>query len=290
MEDLLRPIYQERAGNPGTLGILLIEKKHEFSASTDNFDVILFVIAEELEMPWYVKHYEFQDKKAALHLVEEHQVKEWILEGSHRRAVDWVLNGQVLFERNEYIAKERERLREFPPADRKYRMGVEFAKLIRRFTEGKELYESQHYLDAYNNIVHALHHLARLSVIENGFHPEVTVWNQVKRIEPEIYKLYQELVESDESLQKKIELLLLASEYSINSRTRTGAAHMLDVISSQEGLWSFGDLMNKAELKSYSVDLGAMLEHLIDKGLVEDVEVETKGKGIFHRKYKAKEI
>ncbi len=290
MEDLLRPIYQERASNPGTLGILLIEKKHEYSASTDNFDVILFVIAEELEMPWYVKHYEFQDKKAALHLVEEQQVKEWLLEGSHRRVVDWVLNGQVLFERNEYIAKERERLREFPPADRKYRMGIEFGKLIRRFTEGKELYESQHYLDAYNNIVRALHHLARLSVIENGFHPEVTVWNQVKRIEPEIYKLYQELVESDESLQKKIELLLLASEYSIHSRTRTGAAHMLDVISSKEGLWSFGDLMNEEELKNYSVDLGALLEHLIDKGLVEDVEVETKGKGIFHRMYKAKKI
>lgn len=42
MEDVLRPIYQERASNKDTLGILLIEKKKSESPVTDNLDAILF--------------------------------------------------------------------------------------------------------------------------------------------------------------------------------------------------------------------------------------------------------
>lgn len=290
MDDMLRPIYQERASLPETLGVLLIEKIHPISPVTDNFDVILFVIVSESEQPWFVKHYEFKDQTAALHIVNRELVKEWLLHGSNRRAIEWMLNGKILFERNEYITIERDKLREFPLEDRKFRMGVEFAKLIRRFAEGKNLYETNQYLDSFNHIVHALHHLARLSVIENGFHPEVTVWNQVKQIEPEIFKLYQELVESDEPLPKRIELLLLASEFSINLRTRTGASHLLEVLNSKEDLWAFGDLMNDPRVQDYLVDLGALLEHLIDKGLVDDVKVETKGKGVYHRKYKAKKV
>ncbi|KMR35055.1 hypothetical protein EY05_14905, partial [Staphylococcus aureus] len=71
------------------------------------------------------------------------------------------------------------------------------------------------YLDAYNHVVHALHHLARLAIIENGFHPEITVWNQVKQIEPEIFKLYEELLTSEESIEKRLELLFLASDFLI---------------------------------------------------------------------------
>lgn len=47
MEDLIRPIYQERASHRNTLGILMIEKKFNNSAITDTFDVVLLVIAKK---------------------------------------------------------------------------------------------------------------------------------------------------------------------------------------------------------------------------------------------------
>ncbi len=46
MEDVLRPIYQERASNKDTLGILLIEKKKSESPVTDNLDAILFIVTK----------------------------------------------------------------------------------------------------------------------------------------------------------------------------------------------------------------------------------------------------
>ncbi|MFC0190346.1 nucleotidyltransferase-like protein [Fictibacillus aquaticus] len=284
MEDLLRPLYQERASNEGTLGVLLIEKTKPFFPATDNLDCVLFIIVQQAEKPWSIKHYEFDNKKAALHIVTEDQLNNWLLLGSNRRAVEWVLNGKVLFNRNEYVTRLRDRLHEFPIQERTKKIGLEFAKLLRRYYDGKELSHSGQYLDAFNNIMHALHHMARLAVVEHGFYPEVTVWNQVKMIEPEIYKLYEELVTGNETLDKRIELLLLASEFSLTSKTKLGASHLLNVMGEKEE-WTYQELMDHPETSAYAIDLTVLLEHLIDRGFLKTIRKETKGKNLYHRYY-----
>lgn len=290
MEDILRPIYQERASSHDALGVLYLEKNKPISPLTDNFDVILLIIVKEQENSWFVKHYDFNGKKAALHIVQEVQLKEWLALGTNRRVIEWILNSKVLFERNEYVTLLKDQLREFPNTERIKKMGIEFAKLIRRLSDGKDLYKSDQHLDSFNHIVHALHHLARLSVIEQGFHPEVTVWSQVRMIEPEVYKLYHELINSEEPLEKRIELILLASEFSISSKTKGCAKHLLGIISEKDESWSFGELMSHPEVKDYSVDLGAILEHLVEKKLVDVVDIKTKGQDIYHRHYKLMQI
>jgi hypothetical protein len=286
MEDILRPIYQERASQPNTLGVLMVEKKQKSSHTTDSFDEILLVVVNEAEKPLLIKHYSYSDKKAAMHIITEVKLKEWILLGSNRKIFEWINDAKILFDRNEYVANLKTELREFPFYGRKIKMGLEFAKLIRRYVDGKALFESRLFLDAYNHVVHSLHHLARLAVIENGLHPELTVWHQVKQIEPEIFKLYEELVNSEETLEKRLELLFLASEFMIHSKTNLGTAHLLNILSEKE-YWSFNEIMNENELRPYSVDMAVLLEYLIEKHLVEVVNVETKGPGIFHRCYRA---
>lgn len=284
MEDILRPIYQERASHPDTLGVLIIEKSQDSIPTTDTFDTVLLLIVKDGEQPVFIKHYSYEGKKAALHIVTEKKLREWILLGSNKRIFDWLYNGKVIFDRNEYMAKLKEEIKEFPFYGRKIKMGLEFAKLIRRYMDGRAFFENRHYLDAYNHVIHSLHHLARLSVIENGFHPEVTVWNQIKQIEPEIYKLYVELVNSDETMEKRLELLFLASEFLIHSRTKAGITHLIEVLEEKE-CWTFNEIMNHKELVEYSVDLGMLVEYLIDRGYIDVKNVETKGQGVFHRYY-----
>lgn len=289
MEHILRPIYQERASQANTLGVLMLEKNQNQKSSpiTDTFDAILLIVVEEAEQPVYIKHYIYNEKKAALHVVSESQIKEWLLFGSNRKIVEWLFNGKILFDRNEYLFNLKKELNEFPFDGRKIKMGLEFAKLIRRYVDGKAFFENEQYLDAYNHIVHSLHHLARLAVIENGFHPEVTVWHQVKQIEPEIYKLYEELIYSEETLEQRLELLFLATEFLIYSRTQIGSAHILEVMVQKE-TWSFNDIMEHSELALYAVDLGVLLEYLIEKHIVEVVKFKTKGPELYHRHYKVK--
>ncbi|KGP70802.1 nucleotidyltransferase-like protein [Pontibacillus yanchengensis] len=285
MEDVLRPIYQERASQKNTLGILIIEKKKPISPLTDNFDVILLIIVRDAEQPWFVKHYEFEDKIAAMHIVEEHQLLQWVDTSAYRRAVEWVIEGKVLFDRNDYIQSLKENLRNFPQEKRDLKKVIEFAKLIRSYHECKDLFESQQYMDAFSRMVHSLHYLARLSVIEKGFHPEVTVWNQVKQIEPEIYKLHQELIQSTETVDKRVQLMLLATEFAINSRTINCTRHFIQIMGEKDEGWTYGELMIHPRIQSYSLDLGALLEYLVEKEIVETVQIETKGQHIYHRKY-----
>jgi hypothetical protein len=288
MEDILRSIYQERASHPNTVGVVVVEKRQKAIAATDTFDVILLIIVKENNDPVFVKHYSYEDKKAAMHIVTEKQINDWLLIGNNKKIFDWLYNGKIVFDRNERIANLKHELREFPFFGRKIKMGIEFAKLIRRYSDGRVLFDNFNYLDAYNHVVHSLHHLARLAVIENGFHPEVTVWHQVKQIEPEIYKLYEELICSEESIEKRLELLFLASEFLIHKRTKVGSQHLLEVMESKE-YWSFNELMAHPELAPYSVDLGILVEYLIEKKILDVVNVETKGQGIFHRYYRVAE-
>ncbi|MFB6469602.1 nucleotidyltransferase-like protein [Cytobacillus sp. Hz8] len=288
MEDILRPIYQERASQVNTLGVLIIEKKQKALPTTDTFDAILLIVVSEANEPVYIKHYSYGQKKAALHIVTEKQLKEWILMGSNRKVFEWIYSGQILFDRNEYFNKLKLELQDFPFYGRKMKMGLEFAKLIRRYMDGKAFFENKDFLDAYNHVVHSLHHLARLSVVENGFHPEVTVWNQVKQIEPAVYKLYIELISSEEPLEKRLELLFLASEFLIHSKSSQGASHLLEILKEKEK-WSISEIIEHPELKNYSVDLGMLLEYLIEKGFIDVVNIETKGPGLYHRYYKVAE-
>ncbi|GAA0341426.1 nucleotidyltransferase-like protein [Bacillus carboniphilus] len=284
MEDILRPIYQEKASLPSTLGITLILKSQKASPLTDTFDAVLLVITNDSSHKVFVKHYAYGDQKAALHIVHEDQLREWIMFGTNRKIFEWLYSGKILFDRNEFMDRLKEELRDFPFYGRKVKMGLEFAKLIRRYMDGKAFFENKQYLDAYNHIVHSLHHLGRLAVIENGFHPEVTVWNQVKQIEPEIYKLYEELVISEESLDKRLELLFLASEFLIHSKTEIGAGHLLEVMKEKE-YWQFQELLSHENLERYSVDLGMLIEYLVEKKIIQVVERETKGPGLYHRYY-----
>ncbi|MCM3569417.1 nucleotidyltransferase-like protein [Neobacillus mesonae] len=285
MEDILRPIYQERASQSNTLGVLLIEKKEKTILTTDYFDVILLIIVKEAEQPVFIKHYTYDQQKAAMHIISEAQLQEWLLLGTNRKIFEWLHHAKVVFDRNEYVANLKMELQEFPFNGRKIKMGLEFAKLIRRYVDGKTLFENKQFLDAYNHVVHSLHHLARLAIIANGLHPELTVWRQVKQIEPEIYKLYEELVNSEETLEQRLELLFLASEFLIHSRTELGSTHLIEVLSKKES-WMYNEMLNEKELKTYSVDLPVLLEYLIEKHILEVVNVETKGQGVFHRCYR----
>ncbi|WP_139892653.1 nucleotidyltransferase-like protein [Bacillus sp. D386] len=288
MEDILRPVYQERASNPDTKGVLLIEKNSPESSITDTFDYILLIITDSKDkQPVFIKHYAYENKKAALHMVTDEKLNEWRLLGSNKKIIDWIYHGKIVFDRNDYLASLKRELNEFPFYGRKVKKGIEFARLIRSYMEGKELFDQGNSLDAYNQIIHALHHLARLEIIEKGFHPEVTVWNQVKQIGPDIYKLYEELVFSEESLNQRLELLFLVSDFFIHTRTESGSGHILEIIGERgEEYWSFDELYGHQELCYYGEDLRILIEYLIDRGYIDVVLENTKGAKLFHRFYK----
>lgn len=267
------------------MGILIIEKTQYDSPITDDFDVILLIIVKDYHQTWYVKHYEVAKKTAAVHIVKEDILTEWIDTSGYRRAVEWVIYGKTVFDRNEYIKGLKEQLREFPVEKRNLRKAIVFGKLIKCYSEAKSLYETGEIKDAHSKILVSLHYLARLSVIEKGYYPEVTVWSQVKNIDLEVYKLYEVFIESNEEVGKRIELMIIAMDFVINNRAKTAATHLLDIMKEENTAWSYADIKNMPNVQPYTYDLSAVLSYLIEKNIISVILEGTKGEGVFQRKY-----
>ncbi|ARK29038.1 nucleotidyltransferase-like protein [Halalkalibacter krulwichiae] len=288
MDVLIRQLYQDRASQPDTLAILVVQKDLLPLSITDGFDIVILLINNNQDIYWQVKHYKIGEKRVSFHSLSQAMMHQTLIVGNHRRLVDWLVNGKIVFDRNEYLQEVKERIETFPPGDRSKKMTIQFTKTLRRFEEGKTLFQNGHLLDAFSNMMHALHHLARLSVIEHGFYPEVTVWEQVKHIEPSTYKLYQELLKSEESLEQRIELLILATELAVHSKTLSGANHFLSLISDSERRYSISDLMDIVETEDYRVDLELLVRHLVSRGLINCYKEDTKAPGIMKTYYQFK--
>lgn len=289
LEDILRPIYQERASNRNTLGILMIEKRNQVSPETDNFDSILLVIVKDFENDWLVKHYEFGSKSAALHIIDQEQLDSWIRNNTYRRAVEWILNGKIIYDRNEYVTNLKEMLQLFPYEQRSLRLAMEFSKLTHGYNESKHLYETGNYLDAYSRLLRSLHYLGRIAILEKGYHPEVVVWNQVKRIDTQVYEIYEKLIRSTESIEVKIEQTFREIDLTLEPRVATCAEHLLHVMQTQDTPWGFGELKTHPDIEPYAYDLVGIVEYLVSKNIIQVVLEDTKSSDVKHRKYKAAE-
>ena len=208
-----------------------------------------------------------------------------LISGVNRGLIEAIIQGDILFEEDNYLTVLREKIVEYPLSERKIKMNVEFSKLIYRFNNGKKLFYEEHYLDAFNYILQALHHLARLSVIKNGLYPELTVWKQVKLIEPEVYKLYDELINGDEPLEKKLELLLLANSFALTSKTKLGCSHLIELMREKKQPWSIEELMRHEEVKPYAIHLTVLLDYLVQKGIVDLVKYHNERTGLVQRTY-----
>ncbi|WP_040984569.1 nucleotidyltransferase-like protein [Oceanobacillus jeddahense] len=288
MENFQRMIYQEHASNPNTLGILIVERTQFDHPITDEFDSILLIIVENQEVDWFVKHYEVNDQIVAMHIVTKSLLMDWIDTSGYRRAAEWVIYGRKAYDRNEFVKELKEELQSFPEDKRTLRKMIDFGKLLKNFSEGKALYEAKEVMDSYSKILNALHYLARLSVIDQGYYPEVTVWNQVKSIDLEVYKLYEKLMDSTEDLEKRIELMLIAMDFVMLNKAETASAHLLNLLSKKDDYWSYASIKALPDIEHYTLDLHAIISYLEEKDIIDMKLVATKNPEVFQRMYKVK--
>ena len=109
----------------------------------------------------------------------------------------------------------------------------------------------------------------------------------MKHIGPDIYKLYEELVYSEEKIEQRLELLFLVSDFLIHTRTESGSGHIMEIIRERgDEYWSYDELYSHKELVYYGEDLRILIEYLIEREYIEIVLKETKGAKLFHRYYK----
>jgi uncharacterized protein (UPF0332 family) len=285
MDQHLQPLYRDYASDLNTMGILMMEKTEPNSPVTDGFDIILLIIVKNTNKTWNAKHFETDGKSVALHVVNEGTLMNWIDTSGYRRAVEWIIYGKVLLDNGGYIFKLKNELRDFPVHKRELRKTIEFGKLVKSYNEAKYLFELGETKDAYSKILYSLHYLARLAVIEEGYYPEVTVWRQLRQIDMEVYKLYEEFINSKEDMEKRIQLMLIAMDFIISSRSEDSVRHLLNIMRTRDNAWSYSELKSMPMVDPYSLDLSAIFSYLLDKKIIRSVKEEMKDPGFYEQKY-----
>ncbi|PZE20663.1 hypothetical protein [Paenibacillus xerothermodurans] len=180
------------------------------------------------------------------------------------------MKGEILLDRDIHL-KDLQHELEWPSAAKEHLLLLEFSKFLRTYLQSKEHLMQGHISDAYDNVLEALQHWAKIVIIEAGFNPKTTVWNQLKSINPGVYKLFEELTSSHETLTQRVQLVLLASEFSVMNKMQRCCQMLLRVLSGRDVAWSLPELQQNHLLSGVSVELPMLLEWLVKKSLAKEI-------------------
>ncbi|MCM3268357.1 nucleotidyltransferase-like protein [Paenibacillus elgii] len=270
--DSLKAYWVERLRqDESVISVAAVDNPSLFSAVTDGFDIVLLVVSSNNERAYQQVHYIKDNRRIQERWISPDTLDELILRGEYRNVIYWILKGEILLDRDMYLETLRHKVLEFPLPLREHKLLIEFSKFLRCYSQSKEYILDEHLLDAYNNILEALHHWARIVIIESGNHPEVTVWRQVKTINPGVYKLYEELTLSKETLKQRVQLVLLASEFSVMSKMERCCRPLIELLASREEAWSLQELQQQPELEDIKADLPLLLNKLVKKSLAKEI-------------------
>lgn len=257
--------------NQNVIGLTAIENPYRFSPLIDGLDLLLLVIVHDAGHVPAIEHVRFGDKHIQIRRVTPITLEHWIKSGENRSAVQWLVRGEVLVDRDDYLIQLRKKLLSFPEELRGRKQLIEFGSFIRTYLQAKQDLQEGNLLDAYSGTLTALHHWAHIALIEEGQHPELTVWRQMRRFNPGIYKLYEELTVSPETLEQRVRLVLLACEFSVMNKMKSCCQLLFSILASREEPWAIIELQEHPLLADLHVDLSLLVQKLVQRGYVHEV-------------------
>lgn len=258
-------------------GLIAIPANPDFFSLTDDFDGIIIAVFHGDSSASSIFHYIKDGLRIQERWLTATELEKRLKHREHRNIIHWIVQGEIWMDRQGYVEGLRHQLTNFPDPAREYKLFAEFASFLRTYLQSKEYLQAGHVLDAYSNAMEALHHWARIALIEEGILPEVTVWQQVRQVNAGVYKLYEELTASGETLKQRVELVLLACEFSVVSKMESCCGPVLRHLSESEKPLGIADLIHEEDLSDYAPQLPLLLNKLAKKSIIREVAVDVEG-------------
>ncbi|MBD2870895.1 nucleotidyltransferase-like protein [Paenibacillus arenilitoris] len=258
---------------PGLVGIAVVENPYPYNPLIDGLDLLVLVILDKDGAINETEHVQIEGERVLVRKIDSVGLNEWISGGENRNIIEWLVRGEILLDRDGYLNNVRERLLQFPDSMREQKRFTEFAGFLRTYLQAKQDLLDGNLLDAYSHVLTALHHWAHIVLIEEGRHPELTVWKQLKRVHPGIYKLYEELTVSPETLEQRVQLVMLGCEFSVMNKMKTSCSLLFDILGSREEPWSIAELQSHSLINVMHVDLSLVLQKLVQREYIREVAV-----------------
>lgn len=277
LETLKECFKQKYKDDKNVLSAVAVENPSPYSPLIDGYDLMVLIVTKKsIPEEWgtishYIKdHYHIQER-----WIDVEGIKKWILNGENRNIIQWILQGEIILDATTYLEDLRHRLLEFPEPLRNQRLLSEFSHFLKRYLQTKQYLKAGHTLDAYSNVLEALHHWARIAIIEHGAHPEMMVWKQVRQINPGVYKMYEELTQSEETLEQRIQLVLLGCEFSVISKMQHCCRRIIEALSESPTPMSVDELNRLDDFRGLQLEMSLILKKMVSRSLIKEVTVST---------------
>jgi len=140
---------------------------------------------------------------------------------------DFLYTGQIVLDRDGKLMEVLHKAEEKKDWVFDWRIFAELTYLMEKFSLSRTFFESGKKLDSYRNLVESLVNWARIAVYQHGAIPRRDIWAQVKEYDLGIERLYEEVIYSDETLDKRIELMQLVYQNQVHSQAKALSAPLL---------------------------------------------------------------
>ncbi len=262
-------LYTEWFGNEtGLISLLVITNRFSYQPMIDGMDHQAVLITKEVEPGKEIEHLMKDGARVLVRRVTPEALERRLVSGDNHSLVQWLTQGEILIDRGEYLSGIRSRLIEWSPLLREQKLLYEFSRFARTYLQAKQDIKDGQVLDAYANVLSSLHYWAHIALIEQGMHPELTVWEQLRTVNPGVYKLFEELTTSQETLEQRVQLVLLACEFSVLTKMESSCGLLLRIIASRPEPWTPAELLQHPHLTGMSIDISLLLQKLAKRGCI----------------------
>ncbi|GIP54639.1 nucleotidyltransferase-like protein [Paenibacillus vini] len=234
-----------------------------------DFELLVLVICDEAAITdLRIEHCISGSIQYQMRYIGKENLKQWVVAGENREIVKCFLHGEVIWDVGGEVARLRNELTGFGDSMRERRKLKEFAGFLRTYVEAKQYAQEKDFMDAYYSVLQTLKHYARIELIDQGIVPESSVWDQLRSLNTVAYKLFDELADSKETLEQRIELVLLACEFFVMSRMEDCCSVLLRALRSRKEAWSIQELIALPEMAHVKEELPMVIRKLVYRSLV----------------------
>lgn len=258
--------------------IIFRQEGHKFDGSLlHDFDLIILIVRDQEDKPLTVEHTMAGELRCQVLHVSLGSLRRWLVAGEKGDLVKCFMEGEIVHDPYARLAQLRQDFIEFRQPLRDRKMLYEFSHFLWMYVEAKRYMQEGFYTDAYHSVLNSLKHWAKIELIEQKVLPEKAVWEQVRGLNTAIHKLYEELTQSTETLAQRVELVMLACEFSVMSKMAECTVLLLNILRSRPKPWSVEELAHHPELDMISNKLPLVLRTLVNRSLVRETAVWSEG-------------
>lgn len=281
MEPAYLSFIREDEADSQVIGAIAYRPQEKFKHSPllqDGQLLVIVVCQAPFEERVSVEHYYSHSTQYQILYVTLTQIKQWIITGQQQELMYYFLKGEIIWDIEGELSSFYKQVVTLEQEWQESRKLKEFSRLAHFYVQAKLGEEHQVLMDTYYNLIHALKHFAAIELIEmSGELPSVHVWDQLSGMNSTACKLFEELINSTETLEQRIQLALLAIEFSVTSKMAECSQPLLKVLSQKRAGWTMEQLTALEQLQYIKEDLPVLINLLIQRSIIVQEPVNTKG-------------